>query len=121
MTNFLNSLLDKVTGRQKPAASNGQQTLRGDMQTYLVQQFQMTPEEVSSLRYVARTESRGPSSSVYVRVFDANQTQAQGITVSRYRDLDRHQELVLFYGRINKGKLSYLKRHFIPTDSSPKA
>jgi len=118
MTNFLSSVLNKVKGKQTSAGRNGHQTLRGDMQTYLVQQLRMEPAEVAKLRYVARTESRGPSSSVYVRVFDANQAQAQGITVSRYRDLDRYQELVLFYGRINKGKLSYLKRHFVPTGKS---
>ena len=118
MTNFLSSVLNKVKGQQTSAVSNGHQALRQDMQSYLVQQFRMEPAEVSNLRYVARTESRGPSSSVYVRVFDADQAKAQGIIVSRYRDLDRYQELVLFYGRINKGKLSYLKKHFVPTGNS---
>jgi len=114
MTNFLSSVLNKVKGKQPSAKSNGHQMLREDMQTYLMQQFRMEPAEMANLRYVARMESRGPSSSMYVRVFDANQVQAQGITISKYRDLDMHQELVLFYGRINKGKLSFLKRHFIP-------
>ncbi len=121
MTNFLNSVLNKVTGKQTSAESNGHQTLRGDMQTYLVQQFRMEPTEVANLRYVARPESLGSSSSMYLRVFDVDQAQAQGITVRKYRDLESYPELVLFYGRLSKGKVSYLKKHFVPTTSRPKA
>ncbi|HEY41966.1 MAG TPA: hypothetical protein G4O18_08970 [Dehalococcoidia bacterium] len=114
MANFLNSILDKVKGKQTSIESNGHQVLRGDMQTYLVQQFRMDPMEVANLRYVARQESVG-TSSFYVRVFNPDQVRAQNITVRKYRDLDSYPELVLFYGRLNKGKVGYLKKHFVPS------
>jgi len=121
MINFLSPVLNKVKGKQPSTGNNGHQTLHGDMQTYLMQQFRMEPVELVNLRYVSRQESLGSSSSMYLRVFDIEQAQTQGVTVRKYRDLDRCPELVLFYGRLHKGQVSYLKRHFIPTGIGSKA
>ena len=86
MISYLNLILSKVKGQNRQSAEhNGHQTLRGDMQTYLVQQLRMESTEVANLRYVARPESLGSSSSLFVRVFDAAQAQAQGVTVRKYR------------------------------------
>ena len=117
MYRFFDSVLNKVTGKQPSAESNGHKALCGDMQTYLVQQFKMQLADMVNLRYVARPASMGQASSKYVRIFDATQTNAQGITVRKYQDLDRYQELVLFYGRLSKGKVSYLKKHFVSATS----
>jgi hypothetical protein len=117
MYRFFDSVLNKVTGKRPSAESNGHQALSENMQSYLVQQLKMKPTDMSSLRYVTRPASRGQASSRYVRIFDTTQVNAQGITVRKYQDLDRYQELVLFYGRLSKGKVSYLKRHFVSATS----
>ena len=121
MFGFIKSLLGKPMGNEQSPIGNGHQALGGEMQAYLTRQFQISPDDVANLRYVSRLESVGSASSKYVRIFDITQANARGVSIRKYRDLDRCQELVLFYGRLRKGKINYLKRHYLPSAGTVKA
>lgn len=117
MIGLLGLLRSRVAGWPKGLAKrNGARPLPEKVQAYLMKEFRLLPSDMENLRYVARPESVG-SQARYIRVFDAAKVRDQGVTVKRYRDLEKHSELVLFYGRMDKRGVSYLKREYRTTAS----
>jgi len=112
MIGLLGLLRRRVAGWPKGLAKrNGDRPLPEKVQAYLMKEFRLLPTDMENLRYVARTESIG-SKDMYIRVFDVTKVRDQGVTVKKYGDLERHSELVLFYGRLDKHGVSYLKREY---------
>ena len=103
MATLFQELLSKVTGfRKRLAKGKDNGRLPEVMKAYLAKEFKLLPENMADLRYV--------HSGNLVRVFNAAKAREQGIVIKKFRDLDKHRELALYYGRIdNRGK-SYLKR-----------
>ncbi|MBL7164963.1 MAG: hypothetical protein ISS55_00595 [Dehalococcoidales bacterium] len=112
MIGLLGLLRSRVAGWPKGLAKrNGHRPLPEKVQAYLMKEFRLLPTDMENLRYVARTESIG-SKDMYIRVFDVTKVRDKGVTVKKYGDLERHSELVLFYGRMGKSGVSYLKREY---------
>ena len=104
MVPLFQGLLSKVTGLRKSSAkgkNNGR--LSEVMQAYLVKEFKLLPENMADLRYVGRLDN-------FIRIFDVAKAREQGIVIKRYHDLDKHRELILYYGRIGTRGKCYLKR-----------
>ena len=108
---FYRQLMSKVPGLSKRAErKNNHGQLPENLKLYLTKEFKLSPEDMANLRYTARSESLGLSAEKLIRIFDATKAAAKGIVVRKYSDLNRHPELVSFYGRIPKrGRIS-LKR-----------
>ena len=104
MATLFQGLLSKVTGfRKRLSKGKDNGRLSEVMQAYLAKEFKLLLESMADLRYVGRSDN-------FVRVFNAAKAREQGIVITKYRDLDKHRELVLYYGRIdNRGK-GHLKR-----------
>jgi hypothetical protein len=111
MAPVFGSLLSRVPGlRRKSTGSNGKGQLPADVRDYLTKEFKLLPEDIKELRCIERPESFGLSARRFIRIFDAAKAREQGIVISKSRDLDRHPDLVLYYGRLGKRGVSYLKR-----------
>lgn len=115
MIGLLGLLRSRVAGWPKGLAKrNGDRPLPEKVQAYLMKEFRLLPSDMESLRYMARTESIG-SQDRYIRIFDVTKVRDKGVTIKKYGDLERHPELVLFYGRLGKHGVSYLKREYRTT------
>ena len=79
--------------------------------TRLITEYKLTTEDVSNLRcvYVGGWRLRH-NSSVSLLIFNVVEARAQGITVTDFRDLQRHPDLVRFRARLYKGKVAYMRR-----------
>ena len=104
MVNFRQFLLSKLgAGSKKPASGDEHGKLPEVMQTYLVKNFKLLPENMADLRYVMRSDR-------FVRVYDVVEARAHNLVVKNFHHLDKHPKLVLFYGRFPKRGSMYLKR-----------
>ena len=105
MVTLYQSLLGKLTGWKRGLlARDGHGQLPEVVQTYLAKHFKLLPEDMVDLRYF-----RG--SSGFVRVYDAAKAGAQGVIIKNYHDLDKHGELVRFYGHFyDRNKSLHLKK-----------
>ena len=112
MIALLESLRNGVAGwPNRLTRRNGHRPLPEQVQAYLMKEFRLLPTDMEDLGYVARPESVG-SQDRHIRVFDVTKVRDKGVTVKRYGDLERHPELVMFYGRVGKRGVSYLKREY---------
>jgi len=111
-------LLKRVTGK-RPAEGEDQRPLSDEVQAYLVREFRLPPPDMADLRCVLRRESLG-SAVKLIRIFDAAKARRQGIAVRSFQDLGRHPDLILFYGRLSKRGVSYLKREYRTLSSRSK-
>jgi hypothetical protein len=103
MPTFFQELLSKITRFRKGLSKdkdNGR--LSEVMQAYLVKEFKLLPENMADLRYV---HSRN-----FVRVFNVAKAREQAIVIKKFRDLDKHRELSMYYGRVGPRGQCYLKR-----------
>ena len=104
MTTLFESLLRKVAGWGKRLAErNGRGQLPEPVEVYLRKEFRLLPADMADLRYVGHSDN-------FVRVFNAAKAREQGIVIKKYRDLDKHRELALYYGRIDDRGKGHLKR-----------
>ena len=105
MATLYQSLLGKLTGwKKRLMARDGHGQLPEVMQTYLAKHFKLLPEDMADLRYVRRLDG-------FVRVYNAAESRTQDVVVKKYHDLDRHPELVRFYGRLDRNRVPYLKKN----------
>ena len=105
MATLYQSLLDKLTGwKKRLVARDGSGKLSEVMQTYLAKQFKLLPEDIADLRYVRRLDG-------FARVYNVAEVRENSVVVNKFHDLDRHPELVVFYGHLNGNKVRYLKKN----------
>ena len=105
MATLYQSLLRRLTGwKKRIMARGGHGQLPKFMQAYLAKQFKLLPENMADLRYVRRSND-------FVRVYDTTQAHVQGVIVRQYHDLDKHPELVRFYGRLGRNRVRHLKKN----------
>jgi hypothetical protein len=108
MTGTASSAVSQLIGAaRKFVPRNGPRPLHGSIEAYVIKEFRILPAETSSLRYVTR-----PGSSGFIRVFDLTKAAEQGVTIKRFRDLDRHPDLVTCYGTAGRrGSVSLKREH----------
>ena len=107
----LQSLLRKVTSLSPPPTyTNGSSRWPENVLPYLENKFHLLPKEMLHLQCTRYQRKRNGMSMDFIRIFDRERAFEQGVNVRKYRDLDRHPQLVLFEGFILKNGTVHLHK-----------
>jgi len=104
-------LLSKIARwRWQPSPAEDHQQWPGNLTNCLKNEFYLLPEDIASLQCVTLSGSFGGFSVSVARIFNHDEANRSGFTVSSYHDLDEHPEAVIFEGYIFKDGPVHLRK-----------
>ena len=110
-THRFESLLSKIAKwRWQPSPAEDHQQWPGNLKDCLKNEFQLLPEDMSSLQCVTLSGSFGGFSVSVIRIFNHVEVHEAGFTINDYHDLDEHPEVIVFEGYVFKDGPVHLRK-----------